>query len=248
METRTDGAFLMIKETKYKDYYVDEDGNVYSNKYKKLVMLKQMNTTFGYKMLTINRKKIKVHRLIAETFIPNPQNKRCIDHINAIKTDNRVSNLRWVTYQQNYHNPITQQRLKLSINSVEHKAKMKYLHSTNEYKKKLGYKRLALQINKNDQCYINMNLFGKFDCYQLSDELKSKLKAIRNTDEYKAKMSKAKTKYNYQQIKHVIDNKSNKTWDQLSEQCGIPKRTLQKIKKKMQDSKILQSKQQINLL
>ena len=42
-----------------------------------------------------------VHRLVAQTFIPNPDNLPVIDHINGIKTDNRVCNLRWCTVQQN---------------------------------------------------------------------------------------------------------------------------------------------------
>lgn len=42
-----------------------------------------------------------VHRVIAQTFIPNPEDKRCVNHINGMKHDNRLVNLEWVTYSEN---------------------------------------------------------------------------------------------------------------------------------------------------
>lgn len=53
-----------------------------------------------------------VARLVAEAFIPNPEGKPCIDHINTDPTDNRVGNLRWVTHKENSNNPKTIHKMK----------------------------------------------------------------------------------------------------------------------------------------
>lgn len=52
-------------------------------------------------------KRVSVHRLVAMAFIPNHENKPHIDHINTIRTDNRVENLRWVDSLENINNLIT---------------------------------------------------------------------------------------------------------------------------------------------
>lgn len=65
----------------------------------------QSLSTTGYYNVMIwknnNPRLIKVHRLVATAFIPNPENKRTINHINCNKTDNRLVNLEWMTYKEN---------------------------------------------------------------------------------------------------------------------------------------------------
>lgn len=51
-----------------------------------------------------------LHKIVANLFIPNPHNKPEVDHINSVRTDNRVENLRWVTHKENMNNEITKTR------------------------------------------------------------------------------------------------------------------------------------------
>jgi len=96
-------------------YSATEDGRIYSHYYKRY--LKPEIDMNGYYRVVLNKDKkpkhYSVHRLIALTFIENPENKYAIDHINRIKTDNNVSNLRYVTREENCANTIVYKNNKL---------------------------------------------------------------------------------------------------------------------------------------
>ena len=67
-------------------------------------ILKESVMSSGYLRVVLNNKHYLKHRLIALQFIPNPNNLPCIDHINHVRTDNRLENLRWCSYIENNNN------------------------------------------------------------------------------------------------------------------------------------------------
>jgi hypothetical protein len=73
-------------------------------------IMKQILNAYGYPQLTLHKnghsKLCRTHRLVAQAFIPNPNNLPVVDHINAIRNDNRVENLRWVTTAENVQHAI----------------------------------------------------------------------------------------------------------------------------------------------
>lgn len=74
------------------------------------IIKKQHTDRDGYKMVNLKRNgkhaTEKVHRLIAMAFIPNPDSKPIVDHINGNRQDNRVCNLRWFTPKENLSTPL----------------------------------------------------------------------------------------------------------------------------------------------
>ena len=95
-------------------YQVSDWGNVRSLDYNHTNTIKNLtlvNAKNGYLVVCLHKDAIqkegKVHRLVAEAFLPNPQGKPTVDHVNGDKQDNRVENLRWATQSENNNNPNT---------------------------------------------------------------------------------------------------------------------------------------------
>jgi hypothetical protein len=106
--------------TDFDNYLIYPDGKVFNknnNKFRKLNF-----ATNGYQYVALykdgKQKNILVHRLIAIHYIPNPENKPEVDHINRDKTDNRLENLRWATRIENAQNTGKQKNNKSGYKNI----------------------------------------------------------------------------------------------------------------------------------
>ena len=83
---------------------VDKIGREYHNKER--ILKSSLDSAGGYLKVYLfdnesRMKSIKVHRLVAKAFIPNPENKTQVNHKDEVKTNNCVENLEWVTLKEN---------------------------------------------------------------------------------------------------------------------------------------------------
>lgn len=99
-------------------YMVSNKGRILSLKYgrkgkyqdrKSRLLHKSINSA-GYYVVGLLGKQHFVHRLIADAFIPNPENKPCVDHIDTNTLNNDLANLRWSTIKENVNNPISREK------------------------------------------------------------------------------------------------------------------------------------------
>lgn len=88
-------------------YSVTRDGRVYSNVTQR--WLKPIKHPLGYVCVNLTlrdgkggKKQHLIHVLIAQAFVPNPENKPTVNHKNGVKADNRADNLEWATYSENH--------------------------------------------------------------------------------------------------------------------------------------------------
>ena len=102
----------------FPNYLIYPDGRVWSKNGKgRFLKPAPKNSKYYYVILRNNNKgkTLTIHRLIAQHYIPNPNDYPCVDHKNRIRTDNRIDNLRWATHHMN-----SQNRSKLNTNTSGH--------------------------------------------------------------------------------------------------------------------------------
>jgi hypothetical protein len=112
--------------------WADVNGDIYTmdkrHYHPKKIIKRSQHTVWGYKYCTVNYngKNItkRVHRIIAETFIPNPNHYNVVGHRNNIKSDNRVENLYWTTTFEN---------TKKAFDDSQSKPVKMFRTNTNEY-------------------------------------------------------------------------------------------------------------------
>jgi hypothetical protein len=92
--------------TSYPNYQVSTFGNVKNIKTQRI--LKPGSSTGGYLMVNLRddgeKSTKKIHKLVANAFLENPENKKCVDHVDRNKTNNHLSNLRRATHVENQQN------------------------------------------------------------------------------------------------------------------------------------------------
>lgn len=122
---------------KIKSLLREVKGKSNSKYFKKERMLRLNKVGAGYLGAILcdmgRNKRILLHRLVAQSFIFNPENKPCVNHINGIKTDNNIKNLEWVTHKENsiHSYKIGLMPTKITENQAN---QIRQLYSTGKYK------------------------------------------------------------------------------------------------------------------
>ena len=102
----SDIVFVIVSRiTGFEDYGISEEGEIYSYRLKRFLKIFLDRGYYRVNLTKDGKRYLKLlHRLLAETFIPNPNNLLFVDHVDRNTKNNSLSNLRWVTRQQNNMN------------------------------------------------------------------------------------------------------------------------------------------------
>ena len=200
------------------NYLVKEDGRIYSLKGEGRYLKPSINAG-GYYVVSISingvKKQYKVHQLVAEAFIPNPEGKTCIHHKDRNKLNNSVDNLQWLTKEEH-----------LAVHSDPNNA-LAYIY-TEEHKKKVSEsKKGSTSWNKgkkmSEESRKKMSEAAKGRI--ISDEARKKIseanKGRIQTEEHKMKKAESKKR---PVIQYDKENNFIKEWKSALDAelgCGV---------------------------
>lgn len=94
-----------VRISGFEDYTITDTGKVFSHKKGTPHEMRLFKEKTGYLTVWLssngNVSKFSVHRLVAQNFLDNPENKPCVNHKNSVRDDNRLCNIEWATYSEN---------------------------------------------------------------------------------------------------------------------------------------------------
>ena len=157
----------------YERYEICKEGLVYDTLKERFISICDKD---GYKVFNINiggnkRKLLRISRTLAQVFILNPDNRKCVDHINRDRSDDRIENLRWVTVSQNAMNQSIQSNNKSSqYKGVTFNKLNKKWQSYIKYNRKSIHIGLFTSEIEAAEAYDKraIELFGKYACLNYS--------------------------------------------------------------------------------
>ena len=122
---------------------------------KKGMQLKLLVDRYGYNVVNLylckkKYKSKKIHRLVAEAFIPNPDNELEVNHINGIKNDNNIENLEWVTASENQQHASLNNLINYSKGEERYNSKLKEADVIDIYTSDLSNTELANKYKMSD--------------------------------------------------------------------------------------------------
>jgi hypothetical protein len=95
-----------MKRFRDTEYYITQDGKVFRNGNERKTGISNK----GYRIVQLWVKNIQkthtLHRLVAELYVDNPENKPCVNHIDGNKLNNNLTNLEWVSWKENINHKI----------------------------------------------------------------------------------------------------------------------------------------------